>query len=74
MNVLARRLNWALLSAVATIALLLAIGVGSSDRVSANQCGASCKNSYNQCRMSSKGSPSCEIAFTRCMQSCILKK
>lgn len=72
---LGRKLNWALMSAVAFAALLIAIGIGigSIDRVSANQCGASCKNDYNQCRMSSKGSPQCEIAFTRCMQSCIRK-
>jgi hypothetical protein len=25
-------------------------------------------------RISTKGSPSCEIAFTRCMQSCIVGK
>jgi hypothetical protein len=73
-DVLARKSNWALIGALAVVALLAAIGIGSIDRVSANQCGAGCKDAYNQCRMSSKGSPSCEIAFTRCMQSCILKK
>ena len=71
---LERKLNWALTGIFATLALLAALGLASVDGARANQCGASCKNSYNQCRISSKGSPSCEIAFTRCMQSCILKK
>ncbi|KAB2941802.1 MAG: hypothetical protein K8F92_18385 [Hyphomicrobium sp.] len=71
---LGRKLNWALASAVAVAALLIAIGLASIDRVSANQCGAGCKSAYNQCRISTKGSPSCEIAFTRCMQSCIVGK
>ena len=70
---LGRKLNWALMTVLVALATLIAIGVGSSDRVAAGQCGASCKNQYNQCRISTKGSPSCEIAFTRCMQACIRK-
>jgi hypothetical protein len=72
--VLGRKLNWALLGGFALLATLVAIGVGSSDRVAAGQCGSSCKAAYNQCRISTKGSGSCEIAFTRCMQSCISGK
>lgn len=71
---LGRKLNWALASALAVAAMLIAIGVGSSDRVVAGSCGAGCKSAYNQCRISTKGSASCEIAFTRCMQSCIVGK
>jgi hypothetical protein len=71
--VLGRKLNWALAGAVAVITLLVAVGFASIDRVSANQCGSSCRNAYNQCRISTKGSPSCESAFTSCMQSCIRK-
>ncbi|MFA5901465.1 MAG: hypothetical protein WC829_20380 [Hyphomicrobium sp.] len=70
---LGRKLNWALLTGLAALAVLIAMGVGSSERVAAGSCGATCKNQYNQCRISTKGSPSCEIAFTRCMQSCIRK-
>jgi len=69
--VLGRKLNWALVSIAALAALVSALGLASIDRVSANQCGASCRNAYNQCRISTKGSPSCESAFTSCMQSCI---
>jgi hypothetical protein len=69
--VLGRKLNWALAGALAVTALLAAFGFASIDRVSANQCGASCRNAYNQCRISTKGSPSCESAFTSCMQRCI---
>lgn len=71
---LGRRLNWALRTSLLVLAALMAIGVGSSERVAAGACGAGCKNEYNQCRIQTKGSPSCEIAFTRCMQSCILRK
>lgn len=73
-NVLGRKLNWALMCGFAVIAALVGIGLASGDRVVAGSCGSSCKNEYNQCRISTKGSPSCEVAFTRCMQSCILKK
>ncbi|HWK32655.1 MAG TPA: hypothetical protein VNR51_03110 [Hyphomicrobium sp.] len=68
---LGRKLNWAVVCAVALTAMLFAIGLASVDRVAAGQCGGSCRNAYNQCRMSTKGSPSCEVAFTKCMQSCI---
>ena len=71
---LGHKSNWALLGGLAIVAALLAIGIGSSDRVAAGSCGAGCKSAYNQCRISTKGSPSCEIAFTRCMQSCIVGK
>lgn len=67
---LGRRLNWALMVGFA----VLAIGIGASQRAVAGACGAGCKNEYNQCRISTKGSPSCEAAFTRCMQSCILRR
>lgn len=70
---LGRKLNWLLLTGFAALAILIAAGVGSSERVSAGSCGSGCKNQYNQCRISTKGSPSCEVAFTRCMQSCIRK-
>jgi hypothetical protein len=73
-KVLGRKLNWALAGGVVVLAALIAIGVGSSDRVAAGSCGSGCKSAYNQCRISTKGSASCEIAFTRCMQSCITGK
>jgi hypothetical protein len=71
-TLLGRKLNSGLFAAVA-LAALVAGGLIMSNRVSANQCGASCRNAYNQCRISTKGSPSCEAAFTACMQSCIRK-
>jgi hypothetical protein len=71
---LGHKSNWALLGGLAIVAALLAIGIGSSDRAAAGASGAGCKSADNQCRLSPKGAPSCEIAFTRCMQSCILGK
>jgi len=68
--VLDRRLNWAIAGCLVLVGLL-AVGFAALDRASANQCGASCRNAYNQCRISTKGSPSCESAFTSCMQRCI---
>lgn len=68
---LGRSLNLALMSVAAMAVLTLTFAA--SQGASANQCGASCRNAYNQCRISTKGSPSCEAAFTRCMQSCIRK-
>jgi hypothetical protein len=53
--------------------LAASLGIASLERALANPCGANCRNDYNQCRIKTKGSPSCESAFTRCMQSCIRK-
>lgn len=74
-------MNWTPIGtsvSLAALAAALAIGAalaleifGAVTPAEAGQCGASCRNAYNQCRMSTKGSPSCEVAFTRCMQSCI---
>jgi len=76
-NVLGRKLTWSLMSiaaaAIAVVAAVTILGLAASERASANQCGANCRNAYNQCRISTKGSSSCEAAFTRCMQSCIRK-
>ena len=71
---LGRKLNWALMCGLAILAVVIGLGLGSSDRVAAGSCGSACKNEYNQCRISTKGAGSCEIAFTRCMQSCIVRK
>lgn len=68
---LAGKLNWAVPAALASLVLLAILAFAAVDRVSANPCGAKCRNDYNQCRISTKGSTSCEAAFTRCMQSCI---
>ncbi|KWT69345.1 hypothetical protein APY04_1428 [Hyphomicrobium sulfonivorans] len=66
------RASFAALGAALVIGLVLALDIfGSATPAEAGQCGVSCRNAYNQCRMSTKGSPSCEVAFTRCMQSCI---
>ena len=71
---LGSKLNWALMCGLAILAAVIGFGLASSDRVAAGSCGSSCKNEYNQCRISTKGAGSCEIAFTRCMQSCIVRK
>jgi hypothetical protein len=55
--------RWAV--AVLAGAMLLA-----AQPVAADGCGASCRNAYNQCRIATKGSASCESAFTSCMQHC----
>lgn len=66
------QLGIAAIGAALVIGLILTLGVlNSATPAEAGQCGVSCRNAYNQCRMSTKGSPSCEVAFTRCMQSCI---
>ncbi|MDH4982245.1 hypothetical protein [Hyphomicrobium sp. D-2] len=66
------RASIAALGAALVIGLVLALDIlGAATPAEAGQCGVSCRNAYNQCRMSTKGSPSCEVAFTRCMQSCI---
>jgi hypothetical protein len=72
MNVIDRRSLWAL-AAGAVVAALLA---GSSLMATApaeaeGGCGESCRSAYNQCRIATKGSSSCEAAFTSCMQHCI---
>ena len=72
-KLLGRKLKLGLLGAAALAVVAAAAGIVLSNGVSANQCGSSCRNAYNQCRISTKGSTSCEAAFTSCMQSCIRK-
>jgi uncharacterized membrane protein len=69
MDVLERRMSWAL-AAAALAALLVGAGIVSINRASANACGAACQKAYNQCRIATKGSPSCEAKYTSCMQRC----
>jgi hypothetical protein len=70
MDVLERRMTWALGGAAIAAAMLVCAGLVSIDRAAADSCAASCRSSYNQCRISTKGSPSCEGKFTSCMQGC----
>lgn len=70
---LGRKLNWVLACGLAVAAALIGIGLVPDGRVAAGSCGSACKSEYNQCRINTKGAGSCEVAFTRCMQSCIRK-
>jgi hypothetical protein len=70
LDVLERRLTWALGAVAVAAALLVGAGLVWIDRAEADGCAASCRSAYNQCRIATKGSPSCEGQFTSCMQSC----
>jgi hypothetical protein len=70
MDVLERRMSWALAAVAVFAALLAGAGLFSIDRASANACGSACQKAYNQCRIATKGSPSCEAQYTQCMQRC----
>lgn len=37
-------------------------------------CANACQASHDQCRVATKGSPSCDTARQRCLQSCIANK
>jgi hypothetical protein len=50
--------------------LLAGISLLGPESASAASCGAQCKKAFNQCRISTKGSPSCDKQFTKCMQRC----
>jgi len=63
-------MSWALAALAVAAALLAGLGLISIDKAAANACGAACRNAYNQCRIATKGSPSCEAAYTNCVQSC----
>ena len=39
-----------------------------------DSCANSCQAQHDQCRVSTKGSPSCDLARQRCLQSCIASK
>ncbi len=67
---LERRMIWALGAVAVAAAVLVGGGVMPVDRAAADGCAAGCRSAYNQCRIATKGSSSCEAAFTRCMQSC----
>ncbi len=62
-----------LVRAVVCAVLLAGVGLLGMGPASAASCGAQCKKAFNQCRISTKGSPSCDKEFTKCMQGCIKK-
>jgi hypothetical protein len=70
LDVLERRMIWALGVVAVALAVLAGAGLISIERAAADGCAASCRSAYNQCRIATKGSSSCEAEFTRCMQSC----
>lgn len=37
-------------------------------------CASACQAQHDQCRVSTKGSPSCDAARQRCLQTCIANK
>jgi hypothetical protein len=63
-------MSWALAALAVAAALLAGFGPVSIDKAAANACASACRNAYNQCRIATKGSPSCEAAYTNCMQRC----
>jgi hypothetical protein len=65
------RMTWALVRVVVCAVLLAGAGLLGIGPASAASCGAQCKQAFNQCRISTKGSPSCDEQFTKCMQGCI---
>jgi hypothetical protein len=70
MGVLERKMTWALGAAAVAAAVLAGASIISIEPAAADGCAARCRSAYNQCRISTKGSSSCEGAFTRCMQGC----
>jgi hypothetical protein len=70
MDVLERKMTWALGVVALAAAILTGIGLVSVDRAFANKCLAACQSARNGCRISTKNSPSCEQQFTRCLQGC----
>jgi len=69
MDVLEPRMTGA--PAVAAFAAALVAGLALSiGTASAGDCGSACRDAYNQCRIKTKGAPSCDEQYTRCMQSC----
>lgn len=65
------RMTWTLVRAAVCAVLLAGAGLLGTEPASAANCGAQCKQAFNQCRISTKGSPSCDKQFTKCMQGCI---
>ncbi len=65
------RMTWTLVRAAGCAVLLAGAGLLGTEPASAANCGARCKQAFNQCRISTKGSPSCDKQFTKCMQGCI---
>lgn len=75
MNVIDRKSLWALAAVAAVAAILAASGLIPTRPAEAEGgCGESCRAAYNQCRIATKGSATCEAAFTSCMQTCIKRR
>jgi hypothetical protein len=70
MDVLERRLTWALGALAVAAAVLAGAALFWIEPAAADGCAARCRSAYNQCRILTKGSSSCEGEFTRCMQGC----
>jgi len=70
MDLLERRMTWALRAAAVAAAVLVGASLVSIEPVAAGDCAARCRKDYNKCRMDTKGSSSCEGRFTSCMQGC----
>ena len=68
------RMTSGLVRAAICAVLMAGIGLLGTGSASAASCGAQCKKAFNDCRISTKGSPTCDEQFTRCMQRCIEKK
>lgn len=43
-------------------------------RLAQDTCANACQAQHDQCRVSTKGSPSCDLARQRCLQACIATK
>lgn len=39
-----------------------------------NSCASVCQSQHDQCRVQTKGSPSCDAARQRCLQTCLASK
>jgi len=69
-QVIDSRMTWMLVRCAVCVVLLAGISLLGPASASAASCGAQCKKAFNQCRISTKGSPSCDKQFTKCMQGC----
>jgi hypothetical protein len=63
-------MTWVPVRWAVCMVLLAGISLLGPESASAASCGAQCKKAFNQCRISTKGSPSCDKQFTKCMQRC----
>ena len=66
-----RKNRWLTISAIALATVVLGLAGDTGCVYAQGSCPGACLAQYNQCRIATKGSPSCDQQYQRCLQKCV---